>query len=243
MQQQAFAAIDALHIGNGNDLPVGLCLFDKGWHQGVIGILAGRIKERLHRPVIAFAPQDENELKGSARSVPGLHIRDALDAVAARHPGLLTKFGGHAMAAGLSLPRAHFDDFRAAFDSEARRHLAPDQLQGVIHSDGQLEDAELNLEIAELLRNAGPWGQGFPEPVFHGRFRVQSRRVVGERHLKLVLAAAGGTRPIDAIAFNTALADCPEPAREVLIAYRLDVNEYRGLLSPQLVVEHLEAVG
>ncbi|MBI3574631.1 MAG: single-stranded-DNA-specific exonuclease RecJ, partial [Gammaproteobacteria bacterium] len=201
MQEQAFAAIASLHLDMAT-LPRGLCLFDESWHQGVIGLVASRIKEHTHRPVIAFAPVSDSEIKGSARSVPGLHIRDALDAVAARYPHLLSRFGGHAMAAGLTLLRAHLEAFREAFDEEVSRHLSDGDLQGRIISDGELTGEELSLPVAELLRAAGPWGQGFPEPVFDGWFDVVSQRVVGEKHLKLTLRAPHHAKTLEAIAFN-----------------------------------------
>lgn len=238
MQTRALAAIEALDLRD-DRLPVGLCLFDPGWHQGVIGILAARIKERFHRPVIAFARSGAGEIKGSARSVAGLHIRDALDAVATRHPDLIEKFGGHAMAAGLSLPEAHYPAFAAAFDKEVSRHLSREDLNGVIYSDGELSDQELSLDTAQLLRDASPWGQGFPAPVFEGDFTVVSHRVVGQRHLKMTLSPATGNCQIDAIAFNTEV--LPRGSQRVHMAYRLDVNEYRGIVSPQLIVEHMEA--
>ncbi len=237
MQAQAVAALESLDL-SATHLPTGLCLFDAGWHQGVIGILAARIRERYHRPVIAFARSDDDEVKGSARSVPGLHIRDVLDAVATRHPGLVRKFGGHAMAAGLTLAETDYPAFAEAFDTEVSRQLSGDDLATVIWSDGELAASELSLDTAQQLRAAGPWGQGFPAPVFDGEFRVLAQRVVGERHLKLSLEAVSGGTRMDAIAFNTpalpAGCDCAR------MAYRLDVNEYRGLVSPQLVVEYIE---
>jgi single-stranded-DNA-specific exonuclease len=238
MQARALEAIAGLQFDD-EQLPVGLCLFDADWHQGVIGILAARIKERFHRPVIAFARSGPGELKGSARSVTGLHIRDALDAVAARHPDLIAKFGGHAMAAGLSLPEDHYPAFAAAFDEEVSRHLSRDDLSGVIYSDGELSGQELSLETAQLLRDASPWGQGFPAPVFEGNFNVVSHRVVGQRHLKMTLSPERGSCQIDAIAFNTEV--LPGGRQQVHLAYRLDVNEFRGIVSPQLIVEHMEA--
>jgi len=238
MQARALEAIGGLKLDD-RQLPVGLCLFDADWHQGVIGILAARIKERFHRPVIAFARSGPGELKGSARSVTGLHIRDALDAVAARHPDLIAKFGGHAMAAGLSLPEDHYPTFAAAFDEEVSRHLSRDDLSGVIYSDGELSGQELSLETAQLLRDASPWGQGFPAPVFEGNFNVVSHRVVGQRHLKMTLSPERGNGQIDGIAFNTEV--LPGGRQQVHIAYRLDVNEFRGNVSPQLIVEHIEA--
>lgn len=239
MKDQAVTAVAALQFESA--LPRGLCLFDESWHQGLIGIVAARVRERVHRPVIAFAPANGTELKGSARSVPGLHVRDALDAVATRHPGLLHKFGGHAMAAGLTLERERYRDFAAAFDEEVSRWLSDDDLRGTVLSDGELVAADFTLDLAQSLRDAGPWGNGFPEPIFDGTFNVVDHRIVGQKHLKLVLALASGGRAIDAIAFGAA--DIPV-ARDVRIraAYKLDVNEYQGRRSVQLVVEHLEPV-
>jgi len=243
MKDEAMLTLDAMELNESEDLPVGLCLFEPDWHQGVIGILASRIKDRLHRPVIAFAQADETTIKGSARSIPGLHIRDALDAVAAHNPGLLSKFGGHAMAAGLTLDADQFDRFSAAFDEEVKRHLKPEDLQREILSDGSLVEDELNLSVAEVLRNGGPWGQGFPEPVFDGEFKLNSRRIVGDRHLKLVLQLPGyeksNEQTIDAIAFNTVDTDWPENVEKVELAYRLDVNEFNGRRTAQLMVEHI----
>ena len=240
MQIQALDVLKTMRLDNNDALPYGLCLFDPDWHQGVIGILAGRIKERTHRPVIAFALSNEHEIKGSARSVEGLHIRDALDSVAAQHPGLLTKFGGHAMAAGLTLRRADYDAFSAAFDREVRKHLTETELQRVMSSDGDLSADELQLELAEALRGAGPWGQGFPEPLFDGIFEVVSQRIVGDKHLKLVLRYPDDSRIFDAIAFNAS--PLTPYASRLHIAYRLDVNEYRGQRSLQLLIEHLEPI-
>lgn len=241
-------------LSTAGELPFGLCLFDESWHQGVVGILASRIKERTHRPVIAFALEDEgsDQIKGSARSVHGVHIRDALDAVAARNPGLIVKFGGHAMAAGLSLERAKFNDFCRAFDQEIRRHLAAEDLQGLLHSDGELAPADLCLPVADELRYAGPWGQGFPEPLFDGVFAVISHKILREQHLKMVLAPVlpvvdDKQQPdqlIDGIAFfKAAQFGEPKPRQHIRIAYRLDVNEWQGRRNPQLIIEHLETVG
>ena len=240
MKQQALQAVEALHLRE-DSLPHGLCLYDESWHQGVIGILASRIKERYHRPVIAFANAGDGQLKGSARSVPGLHIRDTLDAIAAAHPELLRKFGGHAMAAGLSLAEADLPAFSDAFETELQRRLDEESLHGVLESDGQLGEADFALEFSELLRNAGPWGQGFPEPLFDGLFTVLGQRVVGERHLKLSLQPVDTRRRLDAIAFNQA-GQAPATGERLRAAYRLDSNEYRGLLGVQLVVEHMEAL-
>ena len=239
MQREALAQLKDLPLA---DMPFGLCLFEPDWHQGVIGILASRLKERYHRPAIAFADAGEGLLKGSARSVPGLHIRDALDAVAAKHPGLISKFGGHAMAAGLSLPQEHYGAFAAAFDAEVRRQLNEDDLTGRLLSDGQLSVTEFNLELAKALRHAGPWGQHFPEPLFHGVFQVLQQRLVGEKHLKLVLKSECGSLELDGIAFNVDRETWPNASvRWVELAYKLDVNEFRGRESVQLMVAHLAA--
>lgn len=239
MQREALAQLRDLPT---EQLPFGLCLFEPDWHQGVIGILASRLKERYHRPTIAFADAGDGLLKGSARSIPGFHIRDALDAVAARHPGLISKFGGHAMAAGLSLPQANFGAFSAAFDAEVRRQLAEEDLAGRLLSDGQLGGEEFHLELARALRQAGPWGQHFPEPLFHGVFEIVQQRLVGERHLKMVLCTECGSRQLDAIAFNVDREQWPNPTvRWAELAYKLDVNEFRGQESVQLLVTHLAA--
>lgn len=235
MEAQALDALRNLELQS--TLPAGLCLFDESWHQGVIGILAARIKERFHRPVIAFAPASATEIKGSARSVSGLHIRDTLDAVAARRPDLLQRFGGHAMAAGLTLARGHLEAFRLAFSEEVARRLDESSMQGVVLTDGELPGREITLELAELLRAAGPWGQGFAEPLFDGVFEISSARIVGEKHLKLILRDADGSM-LDALAFNHA----PEPwqaGQRVRAAFRLDINTFRGSSAVQLVVTHL----
>lgn len=239
MKAEAMAILDEMQLDEGSDLPTGLCLYEPHWHQGVVGILASRVKDHLHRPVIAFADAGEGIIKGSARSIPGLHIRDALDAVAAHHPDLLSKFGGHAMAAGLSLEAAQLERFRLAFDEEVRRCLSEEDLQKMILSDGQLGGDELSLPVAEALRAGGPWGQGFPEPLFDGVFDVVKRRIVGEHHLKLVLRPIGSEHTLDGIAFNTVDNDWPLDVSQVELAYRLDVNEYNGTRRAQLLIEHL----
>lgn len=239
MKAEAMAILDEMQLDESSDLPTGLCLYEPHWHQGVIGILASRVKDHLHRPVIVFADAGEGIIKGSARSIPGLHIRDALDAVAARHPDLLSKFGGHAMAAGLSLDAAQLERFRVAFDEEVRRCLSDEDLQKMILTDGQLGEDELSLPVAEALRAGGPWGQGFPEPLFDGVFDVVKRRIVGGHHLKLVLRPVGSEQTFDGIAFNTVDDDWPLDVSQVELAYRLDVNEYNGTRRAQLLIEHL----
>lgn len=243
MQEDALAELGdpAALVGNGEQ-PFGICLFDDQWHQGVIGILASRIKERFHRPVIAFAPANDEEIKGSARAVPGLHIRDVLAAIDAQHPGLLGKFGGHAMAAGMSLKRADFDRFREAFDAEVRKELSEDDLVGVIYSDGELAAEQFDIRLARELRQAAPWGQGFPEPIFDGVFNVISKRIVGERHVKFTLRHPEGSQDIDGIAFGAVDRGWHEPPPQVRLAYKLDANLFRGRETVQLMIEELQAV-
>lgn len=221
-------------------LPVGLCLYHPEWHQGVIGILASRIKERVHRPVIAFAAGDHGELKGSARSISGLHMRDALDLVSKRCPGLIRKFGGHAMAAGLTLVDGGLERFQREFDRVCTEWLSPAQLQQRIEVDGELQGADLSLELAALLRRAGPWGQGFPEPSFCGWFRIVQQRLVGGKHLKLTVQVPGSDRLLDAIWFNIDPTRWPQPQlQQARLVYQLDVNEFRGQQSVQLLVRQL----
>lgn len=239
MQAQALEAVAGIVIEG--SIPVALSLFDEGWHQGVVGLVAGRIKERYHRPVVAFARDSDGRLKGSARSIPGLHIRDVLAEVDSAHPGLIERFGGHAMAAGLTLPPSALARFRDALLEVASKHLSTADLEQEILTDGSLEDPELTLETAELLRASGPWGQGFPEPLFEDVFEISSSRVLKDRHLKLQARLPAGHNTLDALAFNQAeLAPDPLPPRLRLV-YRLDVNEFRGVRSPQLVVEHMTA--
>lgn len=239
MREEALQLAEPLLAPSGADsTPLGLCLFEESWHQGVIGLVAGRVKDHAHRPTIAFARADEHYLKGSARSIPGLNIRDALAAVDARHPGMIAKFGGHAMAAGLTLAADGYADFAAAFDAEVRRELGGGDPVRVVLTDGDVTADEMTLEIAERLRLEGPWGQGFPEPLFDGEFAIAARRIVGERHLRLRLQADGGARAVDAIAFNT-LGENLDGCDRVRAVYRLDVNDYRGVRSLQLIVEHL----
>lgn len=248
MQQEALLAIADMRIED-PQLPLGLCLFDESWHQGVVGLVASRVKERVNRPVIALARGDANMLKGSARSISGVHIRDVLDAVATRNPGLIEKFGGHAMAAGLTLPAATLETFRAEFDAEVRRWMSAEDTIGVVHSDGVLQHAELTLDIARLLQQAGPWGQSFPEPLFDGCFEVRHVRILGERHLKLEVRADGhgglGAASCEAIAFrHFDHDDAPhvQPDSRVELAYRLDVNRFNGSERLQLVVEYLRVL-
>ncbi|MEM9257027.1 MAG: single-stranded-DNA-specific exonuclease RecJ [Pseudomonadota bacterium] len=242
MQEEALQIIANMDLRDAVALPVAMTLYQPGWHQGVIGILASRIKDRLYRPVIAFADGPDGELKGSARSIPGIHIRDVLDAVATRQPGLVSRFGGHAMAAGLSLPVHHLQAFSVALVAEVERQLEDVQLQAIIESDGELATEYFCLDVASALRFAGPWGQQFPEPMFDGIFTLLQQRIVGDKHLKMVLRLPDSDQLVDAIAFNIDPEQWPATAvSKVEIAYRLDVNEFRGQRSVQLIVEQLAA--
>lgn len=232
MQDQALTALDTVKAEEGYSLS----LFDPGWHQGVIGILASRLKDKFHRPVIAFAPGNDGEIKGSGRSIPGFHLRDALDLVSKRHPALLLKFGGHAAAAGLTLRASDFEKFREAFEQAAQTLLTPADLTRIIETDGDLDESEMSLKLAQYLM-VQVWGQGFPQPAFNARFRVERQRVVGEKHLKLKLKKQGSGEPggtHDAILFFH-----NDPLPEMIDAvYRLQVNEYNGDTALQLVLDH-----
>jgi single-stranded-DNA-specific exonuclease len=241
MREEALTAVRNLRIAEG-DLPPGLTLFDGGWHAGIVGLVASRMKERLQRPVVAFAPASEDELRGSARSVAGLHVRDVLEAVSSRHPGLIDRFGGHAMAAGLTLRRSSLVRFADAFAEEVGRQLSPSQMRNVLETDGMLAAGEISLETARAIEEGGPWGQAFPEPVFDGEFDVVDARTVGDRHLKLWLRAAVATQPIEAIAFG--YFDEPEARRpgagaRLTLAYRLQSSSFGGTPHAELLVEHV----
>jgi single-stranded-DNA-specific exonuclease len=249
MQTEALAAVRALREPNPTIQRSGVCLYDEGWHQGVVGLVASRVKERVRRPVIAFAKAEDNVLRGSARSIPGVHIRDVLDTIAARHPDLISKFGGHAMAAGLSIEFGNLDRFARAFDAEVTRWMAAAAGLDCIETDGELDANEIALDTARALRNGGPWGQSFPEPCFDGLFAIRSARLVGERHLKMWVELPRSGRTFDAIAFNYATTPNGEPTAEVLpsgnahLVYRLDVNEYQGEHRLQLLVDHVLPAG
>ncbi|WP_297474602.1 single-stranded-DNA-specific exonuclease RecJ [uncultured Photobacterium sp.] len=241
MKEEGLAICERLQF-NQQDMPYGLVLFQRDWHQGVIGILASRIKDQYHRPVIAFADAGNDEIKGSCRSIVGLHMRDVLDVVDTQQPGMILKFGGHAMAAGLTIPESQLDAFSLAFDAAVRKVLDEDALQGVLLSDGELQPHELTLETAEILRAGGPWGQQFPEPMFDGTFRLLHQKLVAGKHLKMMVEPLSGGGVIDAIAFNVDLKRWPDASvQQIELVYRLDVNEFRGNRSVQLMVEHLTA--
>ncbi|HBU8852701.1 single-stranded-DNA-specific exonuclease RecJ [Citrobacter sp. Cs237] len=239
MQAEALALCEKLERSR-DALPGGLAMYHPEWHQGVVGILASRIKERFHRPVIAFAPAGDGTLKGSGRSIQGLHMRDALERLDTLHPGLMIKFGGHAMAAGLSLEESRFELFQQRFGELVTDWLDPSLLQGEVVSDGPLSAAEMTMEVAQMLRDAGPWGQMFPEPLFDGRFRLLQQRLVGERHLKVMVEPVGGGPLLDGIAFNVDTTCWPDNGvREVELAYKLDINEFRGNRSLQIIIDNI----
>ncbi len=243
MQSEAEKLLVSLAKDDLND-HAGVCLYKADWHQGVIGILASRIKDKLHRPTIVFANDDQGELKGSGRSISGVHLRDVLDEVASAHPGLLTKFGGHAMAAGLSLSPDRLEEFSRAFDVAVARHLNEENSQPILFTDGQLPEELISLEAAQKIQHAGPWGQHFSEPLFDGVFQIVQQRIVGEKHLKLVLTRETYSNQVfDAICFNVDTQEWPNHmARNIHIAYHLDINEFRGNVQVQLLVRHIEAL-
>lgn len=239
MQAEALILCEKLERSS-ETLPGGLVMYHPEWHQGVVGILASRIKERFHRPVIAFAPAGDGTLKGSGRSIQGLHMRDALERLDTLYPDLMIKFGGHAMAAGLSLEEHKFEQFQQRFGELVTEWLDPALLQGEVISDGPLSAAEMSMEVAQLLRDAGPWGQMFPEPLFDGRFRLLQQRLVGERHLKVMVEPVGGGPLLDGIAFNIDTTCWPDNGvREVQLAYKLDINEFRGNRSLQIIIDDI----
>jgi single-stranded-DNA-specific exonuclease len=241
MQGAALAAVSGLREPGEGASRHGVCLFDADWHQGVVGLVASRIKDRVRRPVIAFARNADGSLRGSARSVQGIHIRDVLDGIATRHPELINRFGGHAMAAGLSIEEKNLDAFARAFDEEVTRWRDPSIPSNRVETDGELSSDEIALETAQALREGGPWGQAFPEPCFDGVFAIKNARVVGDKHLKMWLTTADQARSFDAIAFNFKGADenPPLPAGDIRLVYRLDINEYKGERRLQLLVDHV----
>jgi single-stranded-DNA-specific exonuclease len=224
-----------------DEIPDALALYDEQWHQGVVGLLASRIKEKYHRPVIAFADAGDGELKGSGRSIPGLHMRDVLDVISKQHAGVIEKFGGHAMAAGLTIRQENFSRFQQAFNTHVSAVLRPEDLNNINESDGPVAEQYMTIEASELFRYASPWGQMFPEPVFDDEFKILNWRIVGEKHLKLELVKEDSGACYSAIAFNKTDDDLPQGDENIHIVYRLDVNEFRGNRSLQLIVQHIEA--
>jgi len=242
MKNEAMSLLKDMQMLEEHHLAAGICLFDKYWHQGVNGILASRIKDRLHRPVVAFAPTDNGEIKGSARSIPGVHIRDVLSEIAVLHPQVLSKFGGHAMAAGMSIKMHDYPVFALAFDEVVARHLDKVDLEQKVLSDGKLTEKEITMEFTQQLSDVGTWGQEFPEPVFDGVFDVIQCRIVGQQHLKFVLRFPMGDLLMDAICF---FVDKPENwlgTRSIKAAYKLDINEFRGSKTVQLMLQYIEKI-
>lgn len=238
MNREAFEIVDQLNLNQ--QLPLGVCLYHEKWHQGVVGLVASRVKEKIYRPVIAFAKIDENTLKGSARSVPGIHIRDVLNGIATKHPEILSKFGGHAMAAGLTISLNDFEAFKTLFAEEIGKFIDEESLYYHIETDGDLHQDEFTLQMAELIESSGPWGQEFPEPLFDGEFQIMDQRIVGQRHLKLLLQPKESGIFLDAIAFNINLDEWPNPRREKIhLAYRLNINEFNQRKKLQLIVEEI----
>ncbi|MGB5444832.1 MAG: single-stranded-DNA-specific exonuclease RecJ [Psychromonas sp.] len=238
MQEEALKTLASLSLDESN-IPHAICLFESEWHQGVVGLVASRIKEKYYRPTIAFAKAGNGEIKASARSIPGVHIRDMLDLVDKKIPNVILKFGGHAMAAGLSLKETDFDLFATTLNKVLEEQVSDELLNNIILSDGQLEGHQFSIEQAQELRDAGPWGQGFPAPLFDGVFKMLQQRLVGEKHLKMTLEIAG--KAIEAIAFNVDISLWPNPmVKNVYCVYRLDVNEFRGNRTVQMLVEVLQ---
>lgn len=239
MQKEASKAVNQLHLTR--QLPSGICLYNEEWHQGVIGLVASRVKEQVYRPTIAFAKMDDNTLKGSGRSISELNIRNVLEAIAIKYPGLITTFGGHAMAAGLNIPLDRYEDFQQAFSAEVGRNCDEEGLQPTLMSDGELTSEELTLELAELVDQAGPWGQGFPEPVFDGYFKLINQRIVGQQHLKLLLQIPDSNYYLDGIAFYINLKEWPNfHCKYVQLVYRLEINKFQGRRKLQLLVDHIQ---
>lgn len=234
--QQQVSVIENSHV-----IPNAMALYDQQWHQGVVGLLASRIKEKYHRPVIAFADSGDGELKGSGRSIFGLHMRDVLDVISKNNVGLIDKFGGHAMAAGLTIKQSNLEQFKKEFDKYVGLALRPEDLNNTCETDGGADDRYLTIETSEQIKYASPWGQLFPEPAFDDVFKIINWRIVGEKHLKLELARESSGVCYSAIAFNKTDADLPVGDSDIRIVYRLDVNEFRGKRSLQLIVQHLEA--
>jgi single-stranded-DNA-specific exonuclease len=242
MQQEALGAVRCLREPAPGALQrSGVCLFDPSWHQGVVGLVASRLKDRLRRPVIAFAAAEDGNLRGSARSVEGIHIRDVLDTIAARHPELISRFGGHAMAAGLTLERVELDRFARAFDEEVARRAQGAPAADAVQTDGELALDEIALDTAQALRAGGPWGQAFPEPCFDGIFSIRGARVISDRHLKMWAEVPRSGRAFDAIAFNHVEegVEFVPPEGLAQLVYRLEVNEYQGERRLQLLVDHV----
>ncbi len=240
MQAQALLELEDLLKTSVNNVPAGICVFKAEWHQGVIGILAAKIKEIFNRPVIAFAKEGEGVLKGSARSITNLHIRDLLEDITRQYPDLILTFGGHAMAAGLTIKEDDFETFNESFNTVLKQHISLEDISDHCLTDGELSGDDFSIRLAYDLKSAGPWGQAFPEPTFDGEFRIIDKRIVGGSHLKLKLQTQDGDKVLDAISFNNTDEDWPSSVSDVYAAYKLDINEYMGNRKLQLIIEHIE---
>ena len=240
MQEEALAELEKYLQDTSGEIPYGICIYDKDWHQGVVGILASKIKEKFNRPVIVFAKENEGVFKGSARSIAGLHIKDVFDEIATLHPELILTFGGHAMAAGLTIKESQYSNFSNIFNKYANQYISSDRLEDEYLTDGELSDEDFTVPLAQAIQDAGPWGQSFPEPTFAGQFKILDKRVVGENHLKLKLQLRGNSATLDAIAFNMTDTNWPPETQQIVSAYRLGINDFQGNTQVQLFLEHIE---
>ena len=240
MQEEALAELEKYLQDTSGEIPYGICIYDKDWHQGVVGILASKIKEKFNRPAIVFAKENEGVLKGSARSISGLHIKDVFDEIATLHPELILTFGGHAMAAGLTIKESEYSNFSNIFNKYANQYISSDKLEDEYLTDGELSDEDFTVPLAQAIQDAGPWGQSFPEPTFAGQFKILDKRVVGENHLKLKLQLRGNSATLDAIAFNMTDTNWPPETQQIVSTYRLGINDFQGNTQVQLFLEHIE---
>jgi len=240
MQEEALAELEKYLQDTSGEIPYGICIYDKDWHQGVVGILASKIKEKFNRPVIVFAKENEGVLKGSARSISGLHIKDVFDEIATLHPDLILTFGGHAMAAGLTIKESEYSNFSNIFNKYANQYISSDRLEDAYLTDGELSDEDFTVPLAQAIQDAGPWGQSFPEPTFAGQFKILDKRVVGENHLKLKLQSRDNSATLDAIAFNMTDTNWPPETQQIVSTYRLGINDFQGNTQVQLFLEHIE---
>ena len=240
MQEEALAELEKYLQDTSGEIPYGICIYDKDWHQGVVGILASKIKEKFNRPVIVFAKENEGVLKGSARSISGLHIKDVFDEIATLHPELILTFGGHAMAAGLTIKESQYSNFSNIFNKYANQYISSDRLEDEYLTDGELSDEDFTVPLAQAIQDAGPWGQSFPEPTFAGQFKILDKRVVGENHLKLKLQSRDNSATLDAIAFNMTDTNWPPETQQIVSTYRLGINDFQGNTQVQLFLEHIE---
>ena len=240
MQEEALAELEKYLQDTSGEIPYGICIYNKDWHQGVVGILASKIKEKFNRPAIVFAKENEGVHKGSARSIAGLHIKDVFDEIATLHPELILTFGGHAMAAGLTIKESQYSNFSNIFNKYANQYISSDRLEDEYLTDGELSDEDFTVPLAQAIQDAGPWGQSFPEPTFAGQFKILDKRVVGENHLKLKLQLRGNSATLDAIAFNMTDTNWPPETQQIVSAYRLGINDFQGNTQVQLFLEHIE---